>query len=214
MSYSFVIETRDGSRGEDRASFFLTDGGFVAVVADGAGGTGGGAEAATALCELVAGVVGTPQKSWAEFLLYADNVLSRSASGGLTTAVVVEAVNGNLVGASVGDSGALLFSGDEIVDLTAGQHRKPLLGSGAISAAAFGPVPFNGRLLVASDGVLKYIPLAKICQIVGGEDLQTAGANLIDAAKLPTGQWHDDVAVLLCDPLQQMAQAQLVRSKV
>ena len=44
--------------------------------------------------------------------------------------VVVEVVGSILLGASIGDSGAWLIDGSRIVDLTANQRRKPLLGSG------------------------------------------------------------------------------------
>jgi hypothetical protein len=65
MRHNFAIETRNGSRGEDRASFFKTSRGFVAVIADGAGGTSGGAEAATQLCELARDAAKGPTTSWA-----------------------------------------------------------------------------------------------------------------------------------------------------
>jgi PPM family protein phosphatase len=199
MTYAFAIERRRGSRDEDRASFFPTNRGFVAVVADGAGGMGGGAEAATTLCDLASRCAGEREVSWVTFLLDVDEHLSHSSSGGQTTAVIVEAVDGQLVGASVGDSGTLLFCGDEVIDLTAGQRRKPLIGSGMTTPVAFGPVPFNGRLLLASDGILKYVPFAKLSQVVKTGSLHSAALNLIDAAKLPNGEWHDDVAVVLSD---------------
>jgi serine/threonine protein phosphatase PrpC len=199
MKYPFVIETRQGSQGEDRANFFRTNNGFVAIVADGAGGMGGGAEAATDLCDLVGSTVVTPPKCWAGFLITADAVLSRSATGGQATVVVVEAKDGYLVGASVGDSGALLFSGDLVVELTAAQRRKPLLGSGVADPVSFGPILFDGRLLLASDGILKYLSFAKMIEIIKNPSLQSTALDLVEAAKLPNGSFHDDVAVLLCD---------------
>jgi PPM family protein phosphatase len=205
MHHKFAIETRNGSRGEDRASFFETSRGFVAVIADGAGGTGGGAEAATQFCDLAEEAANGPITSWASFLADADLVLSRSPSGGMTTVVVVEASNGFLVGASVGDSGALLFGQDTVIDLTASQKRKPLIGSGLAEVVPFGPIHFDGRLLLATDGILKYIPTDKIDDLVRRGSLISAALELIEAAKLPNGGFHDDVAVLLSEPCEWRA---------
>ena len=199
MKYSFAIETHKGSRGEDRASFFPTKNGFVAVVADGAGGTGNGGIAATYLCELTQQAAAAEQHSWATFLAEADLALMRDCAGGLTTAVIVEAANGYLSGASVGDSGAILLSRGETTDLTAAQNPKPLIGSGRAMPVSFGSVHFDGRLLIASDGILKYAPFSKIAQIVFEKTLQSAAVDLIDAARLPSGVFHDDVAVLLSE---------------
>lgn len=62
-----------------------------------------------------------------------------AASGGQTTAVIGVATPGRIVGASVGDSGAILFRGPP-VDLAAEQARKPLLGSGHARARGFAAV--------------------------------------------------------------------------
>src|ERR1700733_10948627 len=109
MKYSTAIEIRRGSRGEDRAYIFFNTTGFVAIVADGAGGMGGGADAATAVCDLAHKVAFASGDAWSQFLREADVELSRAGTGGQTTAVVVQVSDGSLFGASVGDSGAMLL---------------------------------------------------------------------------------------------------------
>jgi hypothetical protein len=64
--------------------------------------------------------------------------LVKAGHGGMSTAVVAEIVDGQVVGASVGDSCAWLVSLGEVSDLTERQVRKPLLGSGVSPAATGG----------------------------------------------------------------------------
>jgi PPM family protein phosphatase len=102
------------------------------------------------------------------------------------------------VGGSVGDSGAWIVTADELVDLTACQARKPLLGSGISRPVAFGPEPFRGRLLLATDGLFKYATRDRILSAMKIDDPESAAALLIDAARLKSGALQDDVGLLLC----------------
>jgi PPM family protein phosphatase len=120
-----------GGRGEDRVLVERFGARTLAVVADGAGGTGSGAAAAGMACSIAAQRLrtqgpGSPE-DWARCLYEVDQAAVRS--GGQCTAVVVEISEGRVSGASVGDSGAWMLTGDRVIDLTENQHRKPLLGS-------------------------------------------------------------------------------------
>jgi hypothetical protein len=88
--------------------------------------------------------------------------------------------------------------GSHIEDLTDGQTRKPLVGSGcrpfAIRAAALGA----GTLLVASDGLLRYAKPADIARRAAGPDLAAAARGLVDLVRLRSGALPDDVSVVLC----------------
>lgn len=99
----------------------------------------------------------------------------------------------------MGDSGAWAITDNGIVDLTASQSRKPLMGSGTARPATFGPVLERGRLMVASDGILKYARREDLaaCALTGA--LDDAVTALIDAVCLRNGRLQDDVAVVLCD---------------
>jgi serine/threonine protein phosphatase PrpC len=97
----------NGGRGEDRLLIEHCGSRTLAVVADGAGGTVGGAAAAAMACSIAAqrlrtGGIGTPE-DWARCLYEVDQALVHT--GGQCTAVVVEISEGRVFGASGGDSG-------------------------------------------------------------------------------------------------------------
>ena len=191
--------------GQDRAAVFHAGDALVVVVADGAGGIAGGAEAADAVVAAVqeaveAGVELRP-KPWSDLLVELDRRMVSSAEIGETTAVVVAVSPAGIVGSSVGDSAAWIAVHDRILDLTANQARKPFLGTGAARAVGFAAGPLTGTLLVASDGLVKYDSRPNIARTARGEDLASAAATLIQQVRLPSGQLQDDVAVALLRPV-------------
>lgn len=172
------------------------------VVADGAGGMGGAAVAARSVCDFImarASQADGDPDVWADALRGADALLAAASHGGLATAVVVELRGPSICGASVGDSGAWIVTDSSIVDLTGSQSRKPLIGSGAAQPVTFDSICECGRLMVASDGILKYAHREKLaaCALTGAVD--GAVSALIDAVRLRNGTLQDDVAVILCD---------------
>ena len=190
---SVVQVTPARGAGEDRAAAVARGDGVVLALADGAGGTGGGARAADAAS---AGLSAAPTpSSWTDALAARDAALPRLGPG-QATAVVVEVTAAGLRGASVGDSGAWLV-GDDLVDLTADQRRKPLLGAGA-TPVAFTAGPLADRTLVlASDGLWKYARPADIAAAARHPDLAAAAAALLALVRLPSGGLPDDVALVL-----------------
>jgi hypothetical protein len=109
--------------------------------------------------------------------------------------VVVEA--GRVFGASVGDSSAWLLAAAGVTDLTQYQKSKPLLGSGNATPIGFGPLPCVGRVLVASDGLFKYVPYDRIRNLASTLPLADVPATLVAAARLRSGTLQDDVAVIV-----------------
>jgi len=183
-------------KGEDRACVIELHDTFVAVVADGVGGTGNGGVAAQLIVDAVSALTHVPN-DWCVFLEHLDAEASRSGSG-RSTAVIVAVCDGRLSGTSVGDSAAWLISNGELIDLTEGQQRRPFVGGGCI-ACATPSVPLNdGTLLVASDGLLNYAKRNDIIAIVSGPNLRAAARALVDLVRLPNGKLQDDVAVVLC----------------
>ena len=95
--------------GADRAIAVPSEGGYFVAVADGAGGTGGGASVAdrliVALTKLTAQAASA---DWWSVLLELDEELA--GRGGETTAVVAFVDSDRVRGASVGDSAAWLIS--------------------------------------------------------------------------------------------------------
>ncbi len=110
---------------------------------------------------------------------------------------------GKIIGASVGDCQAWIFDdGLPSIELTSGQHRKPLLGEGKAT-----PVGFEGELgkrmlIVATDGLWKYAALSSIASTMRLRNsnpllLDALADTLIDSARLPTGALQDDIAVAM-----------------
>lgn len=184
----FVIEiaAAKGS-GQDRVRVVEVDGRLVIALADGAGGTGNGAIAA----ETIVAAIGSERTAaqCCELIEHLDAQLG----GGQSTAVVL-VVGTNLVGASVGDSGAWLIRDDGVDDLTQAQQRKPLVGDGCI-AVPF-EAAFEGTLLVASDGLLRYAKRDDISRLVREQGLAAVRA-LVDLVRLPTGELQDDISIVL-----------------
>jgi serine/threonine protein phosphatase PrpC len=179
----------------DRARVFEVADDRIIVLADGAGGSGNGAIAADAIVDAV-GVVGSTQ-DWCALLSDLDRDASRLGDA-QSTAVILTICGGEIAGASVGDSGAWLLREANVVDLTRGQRRKPLVGRGCVTFRV-GPVTLgSGTLLVASDGLLSYAKQHDIVRIARGPDLSAAARALVELVRLPNGELQDDVAVVLC----------------
>lgn len=181
------------SAGQDQAAVGSLDGQLVMVVADGAGGTSGGSEAASAVIEEVKAHLGARQVDWASLLCSVDAEL---AECGQTTAVVVQVVGDRIYGASVGDSEAWLFSSDSSMELTADQRPKPLIGTGRAMPVAFMANLSPGTVLVlGSDGLFKYADH----QAIRGLALSSAPPSaFVDLARMASGGLQDDVAVVVC----------------
>lgn len=188
-----VIDASPG-RGHDRAGAVRTATGYLLVLADGAGGTTGGAEAASRV--VARALAERPRTASACVALLAS--LDDRLGGGETTAVVLAVVDGVVLGASVGDSGAWMPRGKELVDLTENQRRKPLLGSGRATVVAIDPVPLAGRLLVASDGLSSYVQSAQILEILALPFADIPSA-LTSAARLPSGALQDDLSIVVAE---------------
>ncbi|WP_437821327.1 protein phosphatase 2C domain-containing protein [Sorangium sp. So ce1078] len=189
-----------GTANEDRIEVSCRGDRWTIAVADGAGGLAGGAaaarSAAIAMVALGAEMELDPD-GWCQRLRELDRELEVDRRCGETTLVVVQVSDGELWGASVGDSGALLVGPGGLVELTAAQRRKPLVGSGSCTPVAIGRRALSGRLLVATDGLLKYAPLTTINALARSGDLREAVEALILAVTLPSGNLQDDVAVVL-----------------
>ena len=185
--------------GEDRATAIPTRDGYLVAVADGAGGTGGGAAAAerviAALSKLATRAANV---DWWSALLELDEQLS--VSGGQTTGVVAFTDGNRITGASVGDSAAWLISpGGEVTDLTAHQRRRPLLGMGEALPVQFEAEIEGGRLLLASDGLFKYSTAEQICSLAMQGSVEEAARALANCVRLPSGALPDDVAVIVVE---------------
>jgi serine/threonine protein phosphatase PrpC len=192
-----------GSRNEDRLEITCSGACWTRVVADGAGGLAGGARAATSATLSLAdrGTAGpVDAEGWCEEIRRLDRALERDAKAGETTLVVIQVADGFLTGASVGDSGALLFAAGGVSDPTEGQSRKPLVGSGRAVPRGIARQPWAGRLLLATDGLFNYVPWPVLVATASAGEVTAAIDALVEAARLPSGGFQDDIALILADP--------------
>ena len=191
------IAAARGSR-QDRARVFEHGDGLVVALADGAGGTGNGDAAAQAIVDAAGAAASSTD--WCTLLDDLDLDGERLGHG-QSTAVILSISGSGISGASVGDSGAWLITGTNVVDLTDDQARKPLVGDGCVPFRVTARPIRDGTLLVASDGLLRYAKRSDIAQIACGPDLAAAARALVDLVRLPNGALQDDVAVVLCREL-------------
>lgn len=199
MANGFIHVTKVvGMRGagQDRTGVQEVGDSVVIALADGAGGTGGGAQAAQAVVDAVAAAA-SQGPAWPSLLAELDRDAVR-LGGGQTTAIILSVTSTGVAGAAVGDSGAWIIRDTGIEDLTAGQHRKPLLGAGCVPSVVRGGALEGGTLLVASDGLVKYASQASIASIARGADLALAASSLVDLVRLRSGELQDDVSIVLC----------------
>lgn len=185
-------------RCEDRVRVVELDGGVVIAVADGAGGTGAGGEAAeTVIREVTASAsLERDAEGWCDVLRQVDH---RLGAGESTCVVAVRSARG-IVGASVGDSRAWLLEDGELNDLTIGQQRKPLLGTGEARPVGFSHPPSQSLLLVCTDGFCNYVRREKLLREVLWIDFAVLARKLVEMVRLPSGDLWDDVGIVACRP--------------
>ena len=189
-----------GKELQDRADFFQLGSTLVLVLADGAGGLSGGAEAAEFLVRRLRESVSPSScnpEGLSRLLGGLDQEMADHGAYGETTGIVVTLAESGIIGASVGDSGAWIVSPAGVDDLTANQRRKPFVGSGRAVPIGFSRKGFAGTLLVASDGLLKYTSQECIASAAQGTDLDGCCRNLVALVRYPSGALPDDISILL-----------------
>ena len=190
--------------GEDCVDVFRGEDSFTFIVADGAGGMGGGGNAANVLVWRVrvaaecAGL-GLDLDGWRALFRDVDQEIAKSRLGGETTGIVVVISPRGVMGVSAGDSEAWVVTSSGVDDLTAGQSRKRL-GSGRARPVSFARPSLEGSLVVASDGLFGYATEQKIAAAVRGRVPDDAAERLRALVRLPSGRYQDDLAVVVVAP--------------
>lgn len=191
-----------GADAQDRVGIFGSDRLVLLVLADGAGGQRGGAEAAERVVESAGAHFHRPGERvdptlWGAWMRQLDLRLADESGVGESTAIVCVIEDGRFVGGcSVGDSEALLVTAGSVVDLTRDQRRKPLLGSGKVAPQPFFVRREGGTLLLGSDGLFKYAPRDKIVACIRSAPFAELLDQLVDLVRLPSGARSDDVGLV------------------
>lgn len=188
---------RSGS--EDRVQIQDRGNELLIVVADGVGGSPGGGEAADlALRRILAHPKYSDERDLTALLATLDSELYEDAVAGETTIVVALVRDSGIIGASVGDSEALLVTPGGAIDLTVRQQRKPVLGSGVAVPMGFSHATRSGTLVMATDGLFKYTSQERISEQAREADLKVASKAILDLVRLKSGGLQDDIAIALC----------------
>jgi serine/threonine protein phosphatase PrpC len=195
---STSITVAQQRRCQDRVKVLNLDSGVVIIVADGAGGTGGGEQAAETVTREVSAAASLDHDAatWCGVLRQTDQ---RVAVGEATCVVLAWSERG-IVGTSVGDSQAWLVEEGVLNDLTKDQVRKPLLGSGKAQPAGFQHPPSRGLLIVATDGFCNYVRRETLLKEILWIDFPVLARKLVEMIRLPSGDLWDDIGIVACRP--------------
>jgi serine/threonine protein phosphatase PrpC len=189
---------------DDRVGVGSREGAVLLVVADGAGGLRGGAAAAQFVVDHASRRFAATDglldpMIWMAWLRDTDLAMHSDPALGESTCVVSVIADGQFVaGASVGDSEALFVDEDGVVELTQGQKRKPLLGSGSCEPHPFFAHRRRGTIVLATDGLVKYASRDRIAAVVRAAPLSALAEDLVSTVRLPSGRLHDDVGIVCC----------------
>ena len=198
------LETAAGNpENLDRGVVIEASIGLVMVVADGAGGQSGGAEAKAMAGELVRQNTNELRDASAcvTLLPSMDQAISKDRVAGETTCALAVVTRDGVCGASVGDSGVWAINESGFINLTERQSRKSLIGSGSAW-----PSPLEYRitdgdsLLLATNGLLKYTSSERIVAVCHDEVALHVPRRLIELVRYPSGALPDDVTVIFASP--------------
>ena len=181
---------------QDRVALELESDALVLALADGAGGSAGGTRAAERAVELLSRASAEDPGAAIQRL---DAELAQV--GGECTAVLARLVEDRMTGASVGDSQLHVRRGGAWEEVTEGQGRKPLVGTGRAQPRSFRTNDVE-RVLCASDGLTSYARWERVCALLE-RDAPSLPWELLDAARLPSGALQDDVCIVLVRPLPE-----------
>lgn len=173
-------------QGQDRAQVFPHRGASILVLADGAGGLGGGHAASDALVEAVRTAIAEDcdawdVRGWLRLFQETDQALFRVRRGE-TTGIVAVFDGDTVFGVSAGDS-ELWVVGAEAVDAVTRGQGTARLGSGRVAPRHFHRVLAEGDTVVCgSDGLFKHVAASVIVAAGRSDTLEGAAAALGVAA--------------------------------
>jgi serine/threonine protein phosphatase PrpC len=181
------------------------DGVWRCVLADGQGGRSGGQTAARTAChatwQALAALSPRDRSSPSSVcgaLVAADRAVCAEPTAGFTTLIGLLVEDGWLCGASNGDSLVLLLDQGTVIDLTRGQAKNPPVGSGNADIRPIGfALTEPWALLVASDGVWKYVGLDTLAALLRDHRGQDLLDHALAAARLPgSARLQDDFTLV------------------
>jgi hypothetical protein len=180
---------------------------WLCTLADGQGGRAGGGLAARVACRTAMEVAGLAPGHklltaayWVKVLREADQAVAKDPKAGFTTLVGFCLGQGQIWGASNGDSAVLAMQADgRAEELTRHQAKNPPIGWGNAACTPFTALLATSRAVLAmTDGVWKYAGWNKIAEAAKGLRGQRLVDSLHSAARLPpSGKLQDDFTLVL-----------------
>jgi len=164
---------------------------ILCAIADGQGGqAGGGAASRIAAVKCVELCALTPvdrlffPKNWPPIIASADDAVQEDREAGYSTLVGVSVKQNAVCGSSSGDSEAFLVTRHEAILLTEHQRRNPPIGSGGAYPVSFkSELKSPWKLLLATDGVYRYVGWEAITEILRYNGGRTAIEMLLKAQR-------------------------------
>jgi hypothetical protein len=181
---------------------------LIGALADGQGGRSGGAQAAriAVLTCLRNAEASSPADladpfTWVRICERADEAVSVDSEAGFTTLIGLSVTGSSIVGASSGDSAVALWMDQRLVLLSQGQRKNPPVGSGSAHVTPFSAlVRPPWRVLVASDGVWKYVGWTRISERLASDSAEgLADAMRADALGNSTMGLSDDFTMIIIE---------------
>ena len=188
-----------GVRGEDRAAVHEFPDSTIVVLADGAGGLSGGAEAADRIVAALAGPFPASPAVLRDALLDVDASLYLDSTAGSAACALLVVDATGVAGAVAGDVEVMRLGRDRVERLVGRREPKPLLGEGGCWPAVFAARRSATRLLACSDGLWKYVRPDAFLAAAREIDVEAAADALANAARLPGGALQDDLSLVLLD---------------
>lgn len=194
MTTSNFIE-RGNPELQDRMEILQFGDKTIIVIADGAGGRSGAAQAAEFIIQSVHKNIEklNSPNDCLRHLCELDLLITRATDCGETTGIIAVVTQDEIYGANVGDSAAWLFMSDGKEELT--RIRKPYLGTGVAAPHQFARKWCGGTLVAATDGLWKYTNLELIEWTVRKGNPDGLASELANLTRLRSGAFQDDIAI-------------------
>lgn len=190
------IVVPQAGRCQDQVAVKEFDSGIVIIIADGAGGSGHGDLASRAVIAEVesSASLDLDTEDWCQLLRQVDQRIP----AGESTCVVFSVSTKGVVGASVGDSQLWHLQDADLRNISEGQIRKPLLGSGDARPVGFAYAETTGLLLASTDGFNNYVRKDRLLREYLWHEFDILPRKLVDMVRLPSGQLWDDIGIVAC----------------
>lgn len=186
-----------------KAGVYALPHGAVVAIADGEGPRDCVAKAAERVLQYAEQLSKEPQlrsnhDAFERHLHELDKEIANSPEVAEVSMIIATVSNRGIVGYSVGDAKAWLLDEDVSSELTSGQLRAPLVGSGETLITPFALPATTGRILLCTQGLWDNAVEHQLLHIARSAQINQATRSLLALPRLPSGTLSADIALILC----------------